>query len=309
MGATSSLKRLGSLFGHRPPQEVPPLELRRFHSKAEFDQFNADHGSEIYAEFLAECALFKDQAPFTVDGFCYVCNRPSSFHVDFSIAFEINGRVIPAWRELVFCPRCNLSNRMRAAVQLVEGEVHLQQGDPLYLTEAISPLFRAMAKRHQPTVGSEFLGNRVPLGKRDNRGVRNEDLTRLTYADNSFGAAMCFEVLEHVPDYKAAISELARVLKPGGKLVMSAPFNPRIQEHLVRAQIGKDGAIEHLLEPEYHIDPLDPQGCLCFYHFGWALLDDLRSVGFADTYVAHYGSRALGYLGSDPLMFMATKRA
>ena len=41
-----------------------------------------------------------------------------------------------------------------------------------------------------------------------------------------------------------------------------------------------DGTIEHLHPPEYHGDPLDPGGCLCFHHFGWDLLDLLRDAGF-----------------------------
>jgi SAM-dependent methyltransferase len=291
----------------RQQQPPAPLSLRKFRSKADFDQFYVDHGSSIHQGFLDEAALFTEQTPFTVKGFCYVCNRPSNFNVDFMIPREIMGKVVPAWRESVFCPRCNLSNRMRAAVHLVEGEAGLKQGDPLYLTESISPLFRTMKKRHQPTTGSEYLGEKVPFGTSNSQGVRNEDLTKLTYKTGEFAALMCFEVLEHVPDFRAAISELGRVLRPGGKLVMSAPFNPHIQDHSIRAKMHADGSIEHILEPEYHIDPLNPQGCLCFQHFGWAMLDDLRSAGFSEAYVGHYGSREYGYLGLDPLMFMATK--
>ena len=35
-------------------------------------------------------------------------------------------------------------------------------------------------------------------------------------------------------------------------------------------------------EPEYHGDPISG-GVLCFHHFGWALLDDVREAGFADV--------------------------
>ena len=303
----SPLKQLAELFSPRSKAvAAPELKIQRFRSKADFDLFCVEQAKDLHEQFITDCALFKEQKPFTVDAFCYVCNRPTSFPVDFRLSQEVYGKVVPAWRNLVFCPRCNLSNHIRAAVQLVETEGKLQQGQSLYLTEAISPLFRAMRKRHHPTEGSEFLGSRVKLGKKDSRGVRNEDLTKLTYADNSFAAVMSFEVLEHVPDFKAALRELARVLSPGGHLVMTAPFNPAIQEHLVRARIKPDGSIEHLMEPEYHIDPLDPQGCLCYYHFGWQLLGDFKEAGFNDAYVVRYYSRELGYLGIDPLMFIAT---
>ncbi len=46
------------------------------------------------------------------------------------------------------------------------------------------------------------------------------DLTRLPYADQSFDAAVCGWVLEHLPDPRPGLGELARVLRPGGKLLL-----------------------------------------------------------------------------------------
>jgi SAM-dependent methyltransferase len=46
------------------------------------------------------------------------------------------------------------------------------------------------------------------------------DLTRLPYADGCFDAIVCGWVLEHLPDPRLGLRELARVLQPGGKLLL-----------------------------------------------------------------------------------------
>ncbi len=45
----------------------------------------------------------------------------------------------------------------------------------------------------------------------------------LPFADDTFEVVVCSEVLEHIPDYKQAINEITRILKPGGRLAVSVP--------------------------------------------------------------------------------------
>ncbi len=45
----------------------------------------------------------------------------------------------------------------------------------------------------------------------------------LPFADNSFGAVMLTEVLEHTRDDRATLQEIARVMRPGGTLLLSTP--------------------------------------------------------------------------------------
>lgn len=46
---------------------------------------------------------------------------------------------------------------------------------------------------------------------------------RLPFPDDSFDAVICSEVLEHVDDPDAAMAEITRVTKPGGRVALSVP--------------------------------------------------------------------------------------
>ena len=68
-----------------------------------------------------------------------------------------------------------------------------------------------------------------------------------------------------------------------------------------------NGRIEYLQPSEYHGNPVNEQGSLCFYHFAWDMLDTLREIGFTDVAALIYWSREFGYLGGEQIVFLASK--
>lgn len=54
-------------------------------------------------------------------------------------------------------------------------------------------------------------------------GLSVANALELPFADNTFDKIICSEVLEHIPDYAAALKEICRVLKPGGLFCASVP--------------------------------------------------------------------------------------
>ena len=56
------------------------------------------------------------------------------------------------------------------------------------------------------------------------------DATAIPVEDRSFDAVLCTEMLEHVPDPHAVLRELSRILKPGGRLLLTAPLGSGIHQ-------------------------------------------------------------------------------
>jgi ubiquinone/menaquinone biosynthesis C-methylase UbiE len=65
----------------------------------------------------------------------------------------------------------------------------------------------------EETVGIHGFSDRITL--------KQENLLHLSFPNDSFRYVLCWGVLMHIPDLKRALSELARVVKPGGFLVLS----------------------------------------------------------------------------------------
>lgn len=208
------------------------------------------------------------------------------------------------YREALSCSRTALNARMRAAVQFLQECLETSPDDAVYMTEMVTPSFAFMRGRYPLIQGSEYLPG-VPYGSFVD-GVRCEDLQALTFEDESFDLILSFDVLEHVPEYKIAIHEMARTLKPGGRLVLTAPILAETPVNQVRAVIKDGGEIEHLLPPEYHGNPLGPPS-LCFTAFGFELVEDLRRYGFNDSFVQFYSNLELGYWGRPEVLLIATK--
>ncbi|OGI78917.1 hypothetical protein A3F19_01730 [Candidatus Nomurabacteria bacterium RIFCSPHIGHO2_12_FULL_37_29] len=70
-----------------------------------------------------------------------------------------------------------------------------------------------------------FFPNKVGVDIREGPGVEVvASVYELPFNDNSFDVVLCMVVMEHLEDPKKAISEMKRVLKSGGTILVSTPF-------------------------------------------------------------------------------------
>lgn len=246
------------------------------------------------------------QKEFRLRARCAYCGKATRMKSGL-LYMETNGRGerFPNFRERLVCKKCGLNNRLRATYHLLEKLFPDLGSVKVYITEEVTPFYDLLKKRIPGLVGSEYFEEnpeRQVFVPKISRHVRNEDLTKLTFPDNEFDLVISLEVLEHIPDYKKALAELYRITKPGGYLVFSVPFLENCEKTLVRAKM-EGGKVEHLLPAEYHGDPVVEKGCLCFYHFGWDILETLKKIGFSESGVYADHSIRFGYLGMGTIFF------
>jgi SAM-dependent methyltransferase len=84
---------------------------------------------------------------------------------------------------------------------------------------------RRLARRYQDVCGIDLDPSYVTRAQRavPAADIRLGPVDALPWPQEFFDAAVCLDVLEHCPAPQAAVAELARVVRPGGVLVVSVP--------------------------------------------------------------------------------------
>ncbi len=122
-------------------------------------------------------------------------------------------------RERGYCPRCNAKARHRRIWLHLERHTDLGRVPLKFLH--VAPHY-SMGRRISKTAGVEYTAiDLEPLPF----VTQVADVTDLPFDADRFDAVLCVHVLEHVEDDKRAISELARVLRPGGWALFSFPLD------------------------------------------------------------------------------------
>lgn len=129
------------------------------------------------------------------------------------------------------CPRCGSLERHRLIW------LYLQKKTDLFLhpykvldvapEEILQKKLRALPNLEYLSIDLES-----PLA------MKKMDITKLDLPDASYDVIFCNHVFEHIPDDRAAMRELRRVLKPGGWAIMQTPVD------IKRQQTDEDPAVQ-----------------------------------------------------------------
>lgn len=93
------------------------------------------------------------------------------------------------------------------------------------------------------------------------RGLVHEDVHlvaegRLPFPDAAFDAVVVVDMLEHVPDDRAFLADLGRVLRPGGRLVVNTPHLKDSPLRRLRHRLGLTDEAHGHLRPGYTAEGL-----------------------------------------------------
>jgi SAM-dependent methyltransferase len=133
---------------------------------------------------------------------------------------------------------------------------------------------------------TEYNPARIAEGKKPRAYA---DFQKLHYDDEIFDFVIASDVFEHVRNDEEGYREVFRVLKQGGSLVLTVPYDHDRPETIARVDTSGEKDV-HLLEPEYHGGG---GHTLTYRNYGRDLLSLLDRVGFAvgrlDTEIPAYG--------------------
>ena len=164
----------------------------------------------------------------------------------------------PYHTEMATCPRCGSVARDRFLLFcFLSRRGYVKNLRVLETSPRMGAGYRSMMRRYFKYTASDY-----DLSAHE--GDIQIDLQAMALPDSSIDILLTPHVLEHVPDTAKALSEIYRVLAPGGRMYLQIPLCY--------------GSTQVPSTPEFHADNTP-----VFFNFGWDLTDKLRAAGFATT--------------------------
>ncbi len=210
-------------------------------------------------------------------GYCNICRMPSVF---------LHTQSYSTLRDDLECIFCRGISRNRHLVQSVERlfanrgvrcirDLDNIEGFSAYIS-AFSGAVASSIRDLECVVTSEYHDGCQSGEWRE--GILCQNIEEMSFDSESFDLVITEDVLEHVQDYKKALTDIFRVLKKDGAFVFTVPFFfDRKTEPLWSFVEGNWQPIVHPIE--YHGDSI--RGLIpAFNRFGRDFFDVLEKIGF-----------------------------
>lgn len=199
-------------------------------------------------------------------------------------------------RDNAICPRCLSLERHRLLWLYIKNKTNL-------LRENLKVLHVAPEYLLEKAIANLANIDYLSADLQPKQAMVQMDVTNIQYPDNVFDVILCSHVLEHIPNDWQAMSELCRVLKPGGWAILHVPLDNNLAQTLEGSSDLSSEERERLFGHHDHVRM-----------YGLDYKEKLEKAGFAvkiDNYAQELGvekSKKYG-LNADENIYFCTKLA
>ncbi|MBT9317285.1 class I SAM-dependent methyltransferase [Leptothoe spongobia] len=144
------------------------------------------------------------------------------------------------------CPKCTCKERHRLFWLYLQNQTSFFSKKAKVLHFAPEPFFQAkfLNMKNLDYVSADLFSSLAML---------KVDITDIPFKDDQFDVVFCSHVLEHVPEDRKAMSELYRVLKPGGWAILQVPIDTNLEGTLEDPNITTPEERIHFYWNEEHV--------------------------------------------------------
>jgi SAM-dependent methyltransferase len=161
---------------------------------------------------------------------CPFCNYKSKDFYSIGDDFKVNieKQIVGAGRRNAGCFNCGSTDRERLIY------LYLRDVVSLFNQKELSILHLAPEKNLSQTIlehdFKEYVcGDLFTEGYSYPEHVLNMNVLNIPYSENHFDLVICNHLLEHVENDSKAMSQILRVLKPGGKAILQVPISKTLE--------------------------------------------------------------------------------
>ena len=258
-----------------------------------------DKEDKVKAELLKTEAIKK-----MISGDYYFSHKGHCVCCEAEVTFEAHD----SWlRDSYYCMNCKCKPRERALMKTIETyypnwkELAIHESSPMKRGASIK-----LQKYSKNYLASQYYPNKTFGTMID--GFRNEDLENQTFEDETFDIVITSDVMEHIYNPEKAFKEIARTLKKGGAHIFTVPVINRHMKTEVWATLGENGKANFLKTPEYHGNPVDPEGAPVTMHWGFDMVDFIKKACELDTDVVDLYEKEFGIMGVYNEVFVTYKK-
>jgi SAM-dependent methyltransferase len=169
---------------------------------------------------------------------CPVCNHsfrkmlPGGFDLKVIQEKEIIGAGL---RDNNICPYCLSTDRDRLVFEYLKYQTEIYSQKLKILHVSPEPSLYNRIKKLKNII--YITGTKYSEGIYYHKNIESIDLTQLQYGDEEFDMIICNHVLEHIIDDTKAISEIFRVIVPGGVAILQVPISLKLDKTYENALI------------------------------------------------------------------------